>query len=122
MRSPKATKAAKTRAKNARARAIKAKARAEVEISENAMLEARSKAYHAMEPSAICRMRQRWRWKFPTFPSCSCSRSASLTTWLSGSRPTITRRDSYRSDLQIALDLYKSYPGRQRSHVRRPVP
>jgi hypothetical protein len=50
MRSPKAKKAAKTRAKNARARAIKAKARAEVEISEKAILEARSKAYHAMEP------------------------------------------------------------------------
>jgi hypothetical protein len=50
MRSPKATKAAKTRARNARARAIKAKARAEVEISEKAMLEARSKAYSDMEP------------------------------------------------------------------------
>jgi hypothetical protein len=48
--SPKAKKAAKTRAKNPRARAIKAKARAEVEISEKAILEARSKAYHAMEP------------------------------------------------------------------------
>ena len=50
MRSPKATKAAKTRARNARARAIKAKARAEVELAEKTLLEARSKAYHQMEP------------------------------------------------------------------------
>jgi hypothetical protein len=55
MRSPKAKKAAKTRAKNARARAIKAKGRMEVEISEKAMLEARSKAYRAMEPY-VCNM------------------------------------------------------------------
>jgi hypothetical protein len=48
--SPKAKKAAKTRARNARARAANAKARSEVALSEKAMLEARSKAYQDMEP------------------------------------------------------------------------
>jgi hypothetical protein len=48
--SPKAKKAAKTRAKNARARIANAAARSEKERSEKAMLEAQSKAYHAMEP------------------------------------------------------------------------
>jgi hypothetical protein len=48
--SPKAKKAAKTRAKNARFRAAAAKARAEKELSEKNLLEKRAKAYRNMEP------------------------------------------------------------------------
>src|SRR5260370_14269860 len=48
--SPRAKKAAKTRARNTRFRAAAAKARSEVALSEKALLEARSKAYHDMEP------------------------------------------------------------------------
>jgi hypothetical protein len=50
VRNPKAKKAAKTRAKNARARAIAAKARMEAALSEKTLLEARAKAYSDMEP------------------------------------------------------------------------
>lgn len=48
--SPKAKKAAKTRAKNARFRADKAKVRAAAALSEQATLEKRAKAYAEMEP------------------------------------------------------------------------
>ena len=49
MRSPKAKKAAKTRAKNARFRATKAKARSAKEFSEKTRVEKRAKAYFDME-------------------------------------------------------------------------
>jgi hypothetical protein len=48
--SPKAKKAAKTRAKNARARAAKAKAQSAKEFSEKTLIEKRAKAYRDMEP------------------------------------------------------------------------
>jgi hypothetical protein len=48
--SPKAKKAAKTRARNARIRAAKREARLAVELSEKALLEKRAKAYRDMEP------------------------------------------------------------------------
>jgi hypothetical protein len=50
MRSPKAKKAAKTRAKNARFRAANAAAQSEKELSEKALIEKRNKAYRDMEP------------------------------------------------------------------------
>jgi hypothetical protein len=56
--SPKAKKAAKTRAKNARFRAAAAKARSEVVLSEKTLLEARAKAYCAMEPY-VCNLSHR---------------------------------------------------------------
>jgi hypothetical protein len=49
MRSPRAKKAAKTRAKNARFRATKAKARSAKELSEKTLIEKRAKAYADME-------------------------------------------------------------------------
>jgi uncharacterized membrane protein YfhO len=51
--SPKAKKAAKTRAKNARLRATKAKARSAAALSEQATLSKRAKAYSDMENS-VC--------------------------------------------------------------------
>jgi hypothetical protein len=50
MRSPKAKKAAKTRAKNARLRANKAKERSAAALTEQAALSKRAKAYADMEP------------------------------------------------------------------------
>jgi hypothetical protein len=49
MRSPRAKKAAKTRAKNARLRATKAKARSAAALTEQAALSKRAKAYFDME-------------------------------------------------------------------------
>ena len=51
--SPKAKKAAKTGAKNARFRANKAKARVAAELSEQATIEKRARAYSEMENS-VC--------------------------------------------------------------------
>jgi hypothetical protein len=53
MRSPRAKKAASTRAKNARFRADKAKARAAVALSEQTRIAAQAKAYSDMENS-VC--------------------------------------------------------------------
>jgi hypothetical protein len=47
--SPKAKKAAKTRARNARFRAAKAKARSAAELSEKTLIEKRANAYSDME-------------------------------------------------------------------------
>jgi hypothetical protein len=47
---PKAKKAAKTRAKNARFRAAKAKAREAAALSDKTLMETRAKAYAEMEP------------------------------------------------------------------------
>jgi hypothetical protein len=53
MRSPKAKKATKTRAKNARFRAANAKARSEAALSKKTLIEKRAKAYSEMENS-VC--------------------------------------------------------------------
>ncbi|SRR5258706_15895705 len=60
MRNPKAKKAAKTRAKNARFRAANSKARSAKELSEKTLIEARAQAYSDMEPHVgdIVRMGQ----------------------------------------------------------------
>jgi hypothetical protein len=50
MRSPKATKAAKTRARNVRMRDIKRKSREAAAKSAKTIIEKRSKAYRDMEP------------------------------------------------------------------------
>jgi hypothetical protein len=55
MRSPKATKAAKTRAKNTRFRVADAIARSEAALSEKTLIEARAKAYRDMEPH-VCNL------------------------------------------------------------------
>jgi hypothetical protein len=85
------TKAAKTRAKNARFRATKAKARSAAALSDKTLVETRAKAYADMEPhvgdivrmgeiAAICSTRTRGFSSSPPRTLTRCCRRSGLAT------------------------------------------